>query len=87
MYYMPNSMSLLFEFRKKTIQFCVLGDFLYTLLFFICLLQINICQNDQEQRIRELEKRVQDLEVLYVNAKRFEFNFRFVLKDKQFIPK
>ncbi|CAF4464224.1 unnamed protein product, partial [Rotaria sp. Silwood2] len=35
-------------------------DFLYILLFLICLLKINICQ--QEERIEVLEKRIKDLE-------------------------
>lgn len=38
------------------------SEFLYTLLFFICLLQINNCENDQEKRIRDLEKRIEDIE-------------------------
>ncbi|CAM2714954.1 unnamed protein product [Rotaria socialis] len=41
-------------FHKKN------SDFLYILLFFICLLKINVCQ--QEDQIRALEKRIQDLE-------------------------
>jgi hypothetical protein len=39
-----------------------LGDFLYILLFLICLLQINVCE-EIEERIRALEKRVKDLEI------------------------
>jgi hypothetical protein len=38
----------------------ILGIFLYILLFLICLLQINVCQ---EERIRELERRIKELEI------------------------
>ncbi|CAF1537757.1 unnamed protein product [Rotaria sp. Silwood1] len=38
----------------------VASDFLYILLFLICLLKINQCQ--QEERIQALEKRIKDLE-------------------------
>ncbi|UJR22313.1 hypothetical protein I4U23_025375 [Adineta vaga] len=43
-------------FRKSTS-----GDFLYILLFFICVLQINV-HAEEEERIRVLENRIKDLE-------------------------
>lgn len=40
-----------------------LGDFLYSLFLFICLLKINYCHDEQDERIEVLEKRIKELEI------------------------
>jgi hypothetical protein len=61
MFYRMNASNVFIYSSKLKFIFVYLDDFLYILLFFICLLQINLC-HEGEERIADLEKRIKELE-------------------------
>ena len=50
------------DYEMRGVICIVLGDIFNVLLFFICLFQRNVGEDEYEQRIRHLEKQINDLE-------------------------